>query len=97
MTDNFPPQACDTSRGGQQGITSTCPTASTPDSSRSSLVKDASQRDPVGGVPTVLKADDDCNDALKSWLSGANGNGTSEDTIDLADRLRAAAPESYED
>jgi hypothetical protein len=95
-TDNFPSQACDTSCGGQQGITSTCPTASTSDSSLSSLVKDASQRDSVGAVPTVLKVHG-CNDALKSWLSGASGNGTVVDTTDLADRLRAAAPDSYED
>lgn len=96
MTDyNLPLKTCDVS-GGPQGVTSTCPSASTPDSSRSSSVKDASQRSPAGNVPAVLKVDG-CSDALKSWLSGTDGSGYPVDGVDLAERLRAAAPESYED
>jgi hypothetical protein len=42
-------------------------------------------------------AADGCSDALKSWLSGADGTSFSASDMLLAERLRAAAPESYED
>merc|ERR1711924_487361 len=88
-----------------QCITGTCPATASPHSSRSSSVHDASQRSPVtGGSQDVLNVSGICNmtvpgsnDALKSWLSGAAANGTSESELDLVERLRAAAPESYED
>jgi hypothetical protein len=40
---------------------------------------------------------DSSNDALKSWLSGTSSNGSKESSIDIAELLRQAAPESYED
>jgi len=87
--------SCSNANSIPQGITSTCPAVSAPDSSRSSSPKDASQRSP-GSVPTDLKVGG-CSDALKSWLSGANGKGSQRNGVALAERLRAAAPESYED
>jgi len=51
----------------------------------------------AGTVPRALNVDA-CSDAVKSWLSGASMVGsTSESGADLAERLRAAAPEAYED
>lgn len=85
------PNSCS---GNPQGITGTRPAVSSPDSSCSSAMLDASQWHPAGSVLTNLTVDD-CNDALKSWLSG--GNGSSVSGVHLAEQLRAAAPESYED
>lgn len=118
MADNIIPlQPCDASRpipssGNSQGITitGTCPTASSPDASRSPVqdasqrgpaggLQDASQRSPVGSVfqnSTVLTVDG-CSDALKSWLSGASTHGYADNSNDLAERLHAALPEIYED
>lgn len=106
MADTIIPlRPCDdplpTPSGNQQVLTGTCPPASSPDSS----VQDASQRSPVGSVlpvltPVILAVVtpvDDCSDALKSWLSGTSVVGSSESGIDLVERLRAAAPEIYED
>jgi len=106
MADNIIPlKPCDAPlpnpSGNQQVLTGTCPPASSPGSS----VQDASQRTPVGSVlpvltPVVLSAltpVDDCSEALKSWLSGTSVDGSSESGIDLLERLRAAAPEIYED
>lgn len=80
----------------QQGITATCPSASSPDSSRCSVGYDASQRSPARGAFSQMPVDS-CNDALKSWLSGTSSNGSKESSIDIAELLRQAAPESYED
>jgi len=82
--------------GNSQGITGTCPAVQSPDSSCSSTMQDASQRNPAGSAATNL-AIDVCSEALKSWLSGASGEGFSASDVDLAERLRAAAPDSYED
>jgi len=68
-------------------IIGTSPTVSSPDSS-TSIRYDASQRSPT-------KAFDASRETIKSWLSGTNGFLVSD--IDLAERLHAAAPESYED
>jgi hypothetical protein len=57
---------------------------------------DASQRSPAGnGVYTMTESGS--SDVLKSWLSGDAANCTVESDRDLAERLRAAAPENYED
>lgn len=112
IADNIIPlQPCDASRPNPSGITGTCPTPSSADASRSP-VQDASQRGPAGGLQdaskrssagrpfqsnsTVLTADG-CSDVLKSWLSGASSHGCADNGSDLAERLRAALPESYED
>lgn len=84
------------SSGKSQGITGTSPTASSSDSSRCSSVHDASQRSPAGSTLPNF-AVDGRSDALKSWLAGARSNSSPESGIDLAERLRAAAPQSYED
>lgn len=106
MAENIIPlKPCDaplpTPSGHQQVLTGTCPPVLSPDSS----VQDASQRIPVGSalpvltpiVLAVLTPVDDCSDSLKSWLSGTSVDGSSESGIDLVERLRAAAPEIYED
>merc|ERR1719271_1215026 len=80
----------------QQGITATCPSASSPDSSHFSVGYDASQRSPARGAFSQMPVDSS-NDALKSWLSGTSSNGSKESSIDIAELLRQAAPESYED
>jgi len=80
-------QCWSVSNGILRGITGTSPAVSSPDSS-TSIRYDASQRSPT-------KAFDASRETIKSWLSGTNGFLVSD--IDLAERLHAAAPESYED
>lgn len=58
-------------------------------------MQDASQRNPDGSALIKLTVDAS-SDALKSWLAGASSS-SPESQIDLAERLQAAAPESYED
>jgi len=77
------------SNGKAQVITGTSPAASS-----SCAVHDASHRSPTNGSSLVV---DGYSDALKFWLAGASSNGSLESGIDLAERLRAAAPQSYED
>lgn len=82
--------------GSLQVLMGTCPLARSPDLSHSSN-RDASQRTPGGSVPTLVTAAHGCSGSLKSWLSGASSVNSSESGSDLAERLRAAAPETYED
>lgn len=82
--------------GSTQVLTGTCPLAQSPDLSHSPN-RDASQRTPGGSVPTLMTPAHDCSDSLKSWLSGASSKNSFENGSDLAERLRAAAPETYED
>lgn len=70
-----------------------CATAN-PDSPCSPPMEKTCQSIPAGCASTNLTVDGSA--ALKSWLSGAGGDGLVSD-IDLAARLRAAEPESYED
>lgn len=73
-----------------QELTATSPAGSSRDSSCSSSVQDASHRSTCGSAVANLTVDG-CSDAIKSWLSGDSSN------ADLVEKLRAAAPESYED
>merc|ERR1719456_2010406 len=74
-----------------QGITGT-PSPLSPASSSSSVTRDASQRAPSGDSPTN-SAINASNETLKSWLLGDSTCGVLINDIDLAERLRAAAPE----
>lgn len=79
------------------GITSTQPSTSSPvPSSCSSPSQDASQRTPTKDVDFNPTADT-AHVALKSWLLGAGATDVQMNDSDLAERLRAAAPQSYED
>jgi hypothetical protein len=73
-----------------QELAATSPAGSSRDSSCSSSVQDASQRNTCGSAVANLTVHG-CTDAIKSWLSGDSSN------ADLVERLRAAAPDSYED
>lgn len=104
LTQMLPPrlpfQGCDVSRpnpncSATPNITSTSFAALGKDSSRSSSMQDASQRNPDGSAVMKLTFEGN-SDALKSWLAGASSS-SPESHIDLAERLQAAAPESYED
>lgn len=59
-------------------------------------LSEASQRSAAGSVLTNL-AVDGRSDAIKSWLSGSSSDGLPVNDIVLAQQLRAAIPESYED
>jgi len=79
------------------GIASTQPSTSSPvSSSCSSPSQDASQRTPTKGADFNPTADT-AHVALKSWLLGAGATDVQMNDSDLAERLRAAAPQSYED
>lgn len=100
LPPRLPSQGCDVSRSNSNSratpsMTSTSFAALVKDSSRSPSMQDASQRNPDGSARVKLTFDGD-SDALKSWLAGASSS-SPESRIDLAERLQAAAPESYED
>jgi hypothetical protein len=75
-------------------------TGTSPASQASPTVQDASQRCPAASVPTNPMVQN-CNDMLKASMTallvGANGNACSVSASDLAEKLYAAAPETYED
>jgi len=76
-------------------LTGTSPSPASPASSQSSTMQDASQRSAAGSAPTNI-AVERC-DVIKAWLSGVNGDGSPVSAVELAERLYAVAPESYED
>jgi len=78
------------------GITGTRPDTSSLDSSRAPSAGDASRRSPAGMVRTNLTIEE-CSDAVRSWLLGANGKGLPVNDAVIAEQLRAVAPECYED
>lgn len=61
-----------------------------------SVKEDSSKRSPTGNMGTTMTVDS-CSHVLQSLLSGPCGDGSAISGNDLAERLRAAAPESYED
>jgi len=71
-------------------------TGTSPASHGSPTKHDASQRSPAGWVPTKPTFEN-CNDAIKAWLVGVNGNASLVSAVDLVEQLYAAAPEIYED
>lgn len=86
--------------GSPQGITGTRPVK----------MADASQRSPAASMPANSATSVNpavsmpassvsvvYDVALRSWLSGNSGISSGETDVDLAGRLRAAAPEVYED
>lgn len=75
-----------------QGITGTCPAQC--GSPCVAPMTDASQRSPAGNTLASVPSQS-CNEALKFWLTG--GSGPLMNDLDLAERLVAAAPDSYED
>jgi len=76
-----------------QVISVTCPGSSSQDAQR---LSETSQRSSAGSVLTNL-AVDGSSDAVKSWLSGSSSSGLPVNDIVIAQQLRAAIPESYED
>lgn len=78
------------------GITGTQPNVSSPASSCSSTSQDASQRTPAGHSMASMGTGAS-NETLKSWLAGTGASGLQISDSDLAEALRAAAPETYED
>lgn len=76
-----------------QAISVTCPGSASPDASRFS---ETSQRSSAGSALTNL-AVEGSSDAVKSWLSGSSSSGLPVNDIVIAQQLRAAIPESYED
>jgi hypothetical protein len=82
---------CDPTR---RCFTSTCPVS--PQDACCTTLPDASQRIPAGSTATNVSAD--CgNDALKSWLLASFCNSSPQSSEELAQKLLAALPESYED
>lgn len=87
----------DTSRlvsnsGTFEGITGTCPAVASP----ASGMQDASHRSLLKSEPASLAVDVH-NEALKAWLSGSSVETSPLCGNELAEKLRAAVPESYED
>lgn len=62
-----------------------------------SSAQDASQRTVVGSPPAANLSADSCNDVLKSWLLGSFCDSSPQSSEELAQKLLAALPESYED
>jgi len=79
----------DASQRSPKPITEICPVVV-------HAMPDASRRSTDAGVATQMIADPNCN-VLKSWLSGTSMYDSSVSDSELAELLRAAAPESYED
>jgi hypothetical protein len=77
---------------GNKGM---CLSAPSPKPLQAPIMQDASERKP--GVQVHANASSHSGNALKFWLSGVGGEKPSLCDQDLAERLRAAAPESYED
>jgi len=81
----------------QHCFVSTCPVLPRDPSHCVSPAHDASNRLLVVSPPAANLSADKCNDMLKSWLLGSFCDSSPQSSEELAQKLLAAVPESYED